>query len=272
MKSIPATLAAPLNPNRSHDNQLGRALRISTYLHVALLLFLMIKNWVLPSEPKFLAPSLQVDLVSLPQNLKKDVPSPTIPVAEQSESPAASPHAVPAPIERVEAPSIHPNEMVLHPKRAKPSSTKHQANKDREKRIHGALARIKALNKIGGNEKPGLRVAQPLTGNQLSRGTSQSGDAREAAISGYDQALRDRLIQNWALPVWLSRQNLSARVQLFLDGRGNIRNFKFLKRSGSEQFDLAVRKTLEDSQPFPPPPEEVRSWIQSEGVTLGFPL
>jgi outer membrane biosynthesis protein TonB len=264
-----------LKGKKLRRDPLGKALKISTTLHVLVLIFLIIKNWVFPSEPKFFAPSLRVDLVALPDTLKKDLPTAVTPSAPSTENSAPVPQSETKVQAKVE--EAAPHEMVLHPKKAKNHSKEKTKQKekpqDRDKKIKGALARIKALSKFSNaDEKPATRPSQLIAGNQISKGTSLSGDAKENAITGYDQALRDRLVENWALPIWLSRQNLSAKVQLFLDARGYVKDYRFLKRSGSEQFDLAVRKTIEDSQPFPPPPDTIRAWILREGVTLGFPL
>jgi TonB family protein len=140
----------------------------------------------------------------------------------------------------------------------------------REKRMKNALDRIKSLTKITDDRKSGAPV--PIRGNQVSKGTSLSEDAREAAKASYFDALRDRLHENWALPVWLARQNLSAQVQIYVDSHGRLSRFTFLRPSGNQQFDEAVKRALSESQPYPVPPEQLRGTFMADGVSVGFPL
>ena len=46
--------------------------------------------------------------------------------------------------------------------------------------------------------------------------------------------------ENWALPIWLERQKLSAQVQIWIDASGRLLRFAFVKTSGNAQFDEAV--------------------------------
>ena len=154
--------------------------------------------------------------------------------------------------------------MVLHPK----SSSK----KDRELKLKGALARIKALNSISASENDKPQKSVIIKGNKLSQGASLSADAKESAEASYLDTLRTRLQENWELPVWISRQNMSAQVQVFIDSRGRVRSYRFIKASGNAQFDSAIKKTLEESQPFPSPPLDIASALLGDGILIGFPL
>jgi TonB family protein len=192
-----------------------------------------------------------VDLVGLPDVLKKDkkivAPAPAEPekVAKQlkeAENTAKK-------IKKAEA--ARPDEVGLKRKATQ--------EKQREKRIQNALDRIKALAKL-----------QVIKGNQVSHGHSVSADAKESSDPNYLDDLRQHLQDHWALPIWLARQNLSAQVQVFIDSRGRLRDFKFLKTSGNPRFDAEVKKTLTASQPFPPPPG--KGDFLSNGVVVGFPL
>jgi TonB family protein len=160
--------------------------------------------------------------------------------------------------------------MVVKPqkleKKAEDKSKK--ADVSREKRLKSALDRIKSLSKIQEEAPSSL----PMKGNKLSKGTSLSGDAVEAAEASYFDLVRDRLQAYWELPVWLQRQKLTAEVQIFIDSRGKLRNFRFTRSSGNEKFDEEVRKALTQSQPFPIPPEAIVSSVLVDGISVGFPL
>ena len=160
--------------------------------------------------------------------------------------------------------------MVLKPKHAQDTPEKPAK---REKKLTSALDRIRALEKIEDESKSESRPSAAIVkGNKLSKGTSLSGDAKEAAEASYYDTLRSKLQENWELPVWIARQNLDAQVRVYIDPYGRVRSYRFMKASGNDQFDSAIKKTLEDSQPFPKPPDELASSLLVDGILVGFPL
>jgi TolA protein len=156
-----------------------------------------------------------------------------------------------------------PDEMVLHPKSARKTK-----DPNREKRLKAALDRIKALSRIDRELHADNAASPPIKGNKISKGSSTAEDAKESDDANYYDSVRSRLQENWALPVWLSRQNLSAQIEIVIDSHGRVREFRFKKSSGNTQFDDAVKKTLAESQPFPTPPSE----LLMNGILVGFPL
>ncbi|MCM2323527.1 MAG: cell envelope integrity protein TolA [Oligoflexia bacterium] len=271
-----SALPPPMKRN-SHPAEAGLAagVRWSFGLHAAVLLFVVIKSLVFPGKPVTYLPSLRVDIVGLPDVLKKDMASlspapPPLTAKEERTEP-------PAPKAKPEA-KADPDEMVLKPKKADPKAEA----AERQKKLKSALARIKALDKIADSTKTkavespanaSLRGTGPLIkGNAISRGTSLDGAARESAEASYFDSLRERLRENWLLPVWLARQRLSAQIMVFIDGRGTLRGFTLVRSSGNAQFDEAVRKTISQSQPFPVPPETIAGRLATDGVLVGFPL
>jgi len=128
-----------------------------------------------------------------------------------------------------------------------------------------ALDRIKALNKLDGED-------HIIKGNKISRGTSLSGEAKEKMQVTYFDGVHARLKANWALPIWLSRQNHRAKVKIFIDGLGHIKGIRFMVSSGSAEFNSEVRRAIEQSVPFSPPPKELITTVLVEGILLGFPL
>lgn len=90
--------------------------------------------------------------------------------------------------------------------------------------------------------------------------------------ASYFDLVRDRLQENWALPVWLARQNHQAQVQLFLDSRGKVKRLLLVKPSGNQNFDEAIRKSIEESEPFPLPPKALQEALATQGILVGFPL
>jgi outer membrane biosynthesis protein TonB len=231
----------------------SQSFKYSLIAHLSLIAFVILKSFVFPGKPIPYTPALRVDLVALPDLLKKDLKFiPPTPPAATKEKPKEKEEIVEEKAEEEEA--------VITTKK-----------KDaRENKIKNALARIKALDKI--SEESKTPPSPIIKGNAISKGTSLSGDAKETAMTSYYDLVRNKLQENWSLPVWVARQEFSCQVQIFIDMRGRISRYRFSKVSGNAQFDEAVKKTLKISQPFPPPTEDIASTVLVDGILVGFPL
>jgi TonB family protein len=261
---------APAGVYVASSEDYGQGLRVSVMVHAGFAAAVILRFLVFPTKPAVFVPTLRVDIVGLPDILKKDLSK--VPRAPSLDEIAqALKHAdeqlkknpPPKPLPNLPKPEPEPDRMVLHPKRAAPEVSE----ATREKRLHTALARVKALERIEQKESSPV-----VKGNKVSKGTSLSGDAKEAAQASYYDTLRERLQENWALPVWIARQELSAQVRIFIDARGRLHNYAFMKPSGNAQFDDAVKKAIADSSPFPAPPAELGSGLLADGILVGFPL
>lgn len=237
---------------------LSRGIQWSLIAHLGIASFILIKSLIFPGTPVQHVPVLRVDVVGLPDILKKDlgkIAPPPAPRAEEKTT--AAPPKKPPPEEVAK-----PDELVLKPKKTvTPKRTD----------LSAALTRIKALEKIRAAEDQ-IDAPKVVKGNQISPGSSLTGDARESAEASYYDAVLDRVRTFWSLPIWLARQNYSAQVQVFILPSGALQSFKFIQASGNPQFDEFVRQAVQDSAPFPPPPNELRSTVLGRGILLGFPL
>jgi TonB family protein len=277
---------APRNPRIGGvhpEEQLRSNLKWSLALHGGLLLVVLLRSLVFPGEPKQYRPALRVDLVGLPDILKKDLSkiSPALPPVDSApaDEPSKTTPATAAEIEKAD-----PNEMVLkkkesvserNRKRLEQLARQENAERERERKMEAALARVKSLARIRSQvagQASSSEAGVLIKGNQISKGTSLSGDAAETAELSYLDLVRDKLQQSWELPVWLARQNLSAKVEIFIDGRGVVRTLRFTRPSGNPQFDEAVKRTIAQSQPFPRPPKDQEDSLLYHGISLGFPL
>lgn len=245
-----------------NQDPLKRALAVSGIAHGTVLLVVVLKSIIFPGEPVKYTPALRVDMVGLPDLTKQDLMD--ISKALPKEAPQEK-IAKPQPKEAVKE-----DELVLKPKKKKEDAKKQE--KAREDRMESALARIRALEKVRESARNEEEAAVVIKGNKVSKGTSLSGDAKEAAEASYYDLVKDRLIENWALPPWLARQKYAAQVLITVNAQGRITAVKFLKPSGNAQFDDAIRATLKDSQPLPEPPEAVLATVENRGILLGFPL
>lgn len=251
---------------------LSKGLKWSTFAHFAFIFFVMIKSWVFPGQPLRYIPTLKVDLVALPDVLKKDLKAPSqqaneiqniLKHAEENAKRIQTAEKIPA----EKAPPRPDHEMALAPKNATGSHT--------ESKNRRALDRIRALEKIQdkvATQDSSDRRAEIVKGNKLSKGASLSGSATESLEANYLDVLRERIADRWFLPTWLARQNLDSLVRIHIDARGRMRSYRIVKSSGNEQFDQAVKQALDESQPFPVPPADLQDSLLAHGISVGFPL
>lgn len=257
------------------DTGISRGLRWSVILHAGLFISFLIKSLIFPSTIQPYLPSLRVDLVGLPDLLKKDMDRlKTLPLPKSGEPEEAIEEQKSKSKPSAQAP-VEEDDLVLNPKKAKPKGkkdTEKEEAADRKSRAQKALARIKALARVNDAEENTAEESAVLKGNQVSKGAALSGEAKESAEQSYYDKVLVKLQANWAIPIWVSRQNLQAQVQVFVDYRGRVKLLQFIKPSGNAQFDQAVKRAVSASEPFPVPPVELRGSLLNRGILLGFPL
>ena len=235
------------------DDALKKGIKWSIVFHVALVFIVVVKPVFFPDAPYI--PSLRVDLVELPQILKKDLYKVKDAGTAKPKEEAKKEEIETAP-EKVEPKS---NEMALQKK----------AKKKRKKKINSALARIKALAKL--ETTPDERNGVQVRGNQLSPGQSTDADARESAEASYNDIVKQQIYAKWLLPSYLQNRDLKALVLIKIDARGNIVEIVFRKESNNRRFDEMVVECLNSASPITPPPDNVRDLALSKGFLLGFP-
>ncbi len=224
--------------------------RRSAVLHLLVLIFALVWGITAPKSERVLLPSIRVDLVGLPEITKKEIVNLEDLKTRLDETQ-----------KKIEKPVfVPPEEMTI---KKPPEHIKEK------KDLKNAIDKIKALQSIEETVKKSTKPKSisVVKGNVVSKGNALSGESN-VSISEYAEKVRVKLLENWDLPVWLSTQNLSAKVVIFLDKAGYVNNAVLMKNSGNNQFDDYVLKTIRRSEPFGTPPQE----IQSDGMTLGFPL
>lgn len=231
------------------DQALSRAIKVSIIIHVSLLVFLILKSIVAPSEvnTKEYIPSLRVDLVALPDQKTTDQVTPAMPVPAEAEEPVKE--------VKKEVVKTAPEEKGDYSLNKK---------KNKKERMKSALDRIKALEKI--------KEGEPIRGNKVMKGSSSKGVATENVQTTYIDVVLDKVRNEWELPQWLKDKGLTAKVLIKIDRRGMITSTRFLKTSGNEQFDAAVKRTLQASVPFPAPPLSILADMSGDGIVFGFPI
>jgi TolA protein len=259
----------PDRPTMKTDEDLSLGLKWSFIGHGAILLLILVQTFVFPGKVSTYIPTLKVDLVGLPDILKKDLALPNQKQLNQEIQKVlkkAEQHTREVKPTKTVKELVQKDEMTLN----------HKATTEKtvEKKNKRALDRHKALSKIQefseSETTPQKKVL--IKGNKISPGASLSGEAREALEASYLDLLRDRLQENWTLPPWVARQNHAAQVQIYLDAQGHLHHLKFIKASGSAQFDEAVKRAVDASQPFPLPPKDLARSLLVDGILVGFPL
>jgi TonB family protein len=265
---------------KSEQNQkLRRYVKVSLGLHAGFFALLLIGKFFGPPPTELLQPSVQIDMVALP-DLVKSQNNPaldkTLPVKE------APPPPPPPPKEEEAEPAPEP----VKPNREKELALKRE--KEAESDAKKALDRLKAQKKkeekaeqkrreelVNQREQDLKRFEETyrsaLKGNQMNQGTSATG-AMQETMNAYAGHIRERLHGNWALPSWLQGKGLRAVVRMYIDGRGNILRYQFTLSSGNDAFDSYVKETVKNSSPFAPPPEEMARGLRNSGLEVQFPL
>lgn len=263
--------------------RLARYLKYSLIGHLILFVLVILANLVFPQEVKIFLPSVQIDMVALPDLLKNQA-TPTdlsLPVKDQVPPPPAESEAAKEEesAERMEAPAPEP----------KPDKKGEVAeDKKLKEKAKSALDRLRDLQKKKQQEEKKVAqenlnkrqedlkkfeetFRQALKGNQTNSGTSATGAMQDAA-NAYFGHIREKLYNNWALPSYLQGKGLRAEVAIYLDERGNLIRYRFTQFSGSDVFDNNVKAAIQKSAPFAPPPAELSKVLRNSGIGLQFPL
>lgn len=259
---IPQHLQGYYDRENLEKNHLKKALKTSLIIHSILILCILISTLVFHKQPRILQSSVKVDLVGLPDIKKADL----------TKAQAADVNELSKKLKEVESDSKDALAKIKKEILKQKELDSEMALKNKtspKKALKSAIDRIKSLQKIEDslgkeNEKPNKVAAK---GNILSKGSSLIGDSSDS-FNEYADKMKSRLTENWNLPIWLSKQDLSAQIIINLNKQGLVTSTVFVKPSGNKQFDGYVLRTIQLSQPFGPPPDD----IIENGVTLGFPL
>lgn len=222
----------------------------SIVFHGLIILVFTIKFAFFPDIPEY-SPVIRVDLVGLPDKKTPSTPAP-----------AAPPKMAPAKTE------------VSTPKETKSKSTqKAPPSKPTAQSQSQALSRIKGLQAIESlkaeAESP-TPATNTIKGNVISPGTALKGLNR-IEFNEYIGEIDAHVKNNWALPEWMRTQDFRAEVLVRIDSNGNLIERSFLKKSGNPDFDKRVWDAIENSSPFPPPPEKFTKLVGVQGITFAFP-
>jgi colicin import membrane protein len=285
-----------MEPNQPNEQELKRKryVTVSFVLHILFFLSFTVGSYFAP-KTMTLSPSVQIDMVALPDQLKNqqqpDVDM-TKPVKENpppAPPPEPEPEAKkPEPVAEPEKPS-EPDPDLMALEKEKQKLKKKKIEDDAKKRAADALKKMKeqakkeqeaeeqkrreALDKRKQDLKAfeeAYRKAQ--RGNQKNSGDSATGEVNQGVLDAYQSHMLSKIRANWGLPAFLQGKNLRATIRMHLDARGNVIKMEFTKVSGNNMFDGYAEGAIRQASPFAPPPAELAPRLKSEGVEVAFPI
>lgn len=239
---------------------LTRMVLVSLGLHLLVLLFFP-GLFLGKGNPVRIRPTYTVDLVTLPGEGQAlgPVSEGKVPSASPTHPPEAKAISLPKPVpEKV--------------KRAKEDSTRslEQALERLKKKVQQEKSLDQTFSRMEDRLKREQALERTLSQLELKRrSTSEegggSGDVTSSNVGSggsgvgfrlYYAEVLSRIKRNWLLPEnLLKRKDLSAVVMIIVQRSGRIEEVRFERKSGVEQFDQEVLRTLKKSDPLPPLPE-----------------
>jgi TolA protein len=195
------------------------------------------------------AEPINIDVVGLPNVLKKDLPLLNKSVTEEK-APKKEEMAV------LEKKNEKENEKVVEKKNNLIAKVKDSVDQE-----ENYLTKIKIIK--------GLKQQKGAGGaNTTNSGIGVSSDAVQA--NPYFQTIKEYVKNYWKIPNWINAEGLNTLVTLKISDDGNISDLTISKGSGNPEFDDLALNSVKNAAPFPPPPIAVRETLES-GVILSFP-
>ena len=234
---------------------------LSTVFHLGIFVLFMVKVFVFPSEIPIHQRSLRVDVVALPE---KQLGQKQKASGEQKTIVGTKP-------QRTKPEKTDSKKTVEKPKKMKSSKLHSKKKESFKSKQSSAVDRLKAIKKMEKGREPKEESGKKkYKGNLLNRAQSLGGLEKLHHESYLDQ-LDYHIRSHWSLPGWLANSRLKARVLLLIDKNGMILNKSFVLKSGNDDFDQYVFRTLEKANPLPSPPDDLVDFYSTRGVELRFP-
>ena len=247
---------------------------LSLTLHASFFLLALFWQKLGPHNiPLLIQPTVKVDLVALPNEVKNPEPPPmdiAKPIAEK-------PPELPPPEEKSEEETpVAPNKTSPKTHKDAENKAKNAIERMREEMETKKLAEDKKRKELLDKRKADLKKLEEtyrsaVRGNQVNQGTSNTGQMEETK-NAYGAYIANHLRENWSLPSYLQSKGFRAVVRIYLDQHGTVTKSIFTKYSGNDVFDEYVKSTIQQSSPFSPPPDEFSGKLRTVGMEVNFPL
>lgn len=226
------------------NSSFSKSLLLSIVFHMAIILLFFGKIKLFPREDISLTNSIKVKVVSLPDKIAPQKPvkkkKPKKVVKKQPKTPKKKP--------------------------SKKKAAKTQINKRKQESAFDKLKQRSAFDKLKGELTP----PKEFKGNIINDGNDLTG-LNKVRFHDYYKLFKDHLYENWQVPKWLEGGNYKAEATVKIDQQGNIVAKSLTKTSGNTVFDDSILTAIDNSTPFPPPPEAIKSVISRQIFKLGFP-
>ena len=231
--------------------------------HVAVILFMIVKVTLFPTQEINFAEAIRVDMVGLPEKYDTN----TLP--EKIDDPAK--------LEEKKLPEKVTEKTKAEDKKAKekvPDTIKIDKAKNKQKEALDKLKKMSAIEKIKqdvqNEEKRKQENEKLIKGQVISKGTALTGLAKIQS-NEYLSRLDQRIKTNWQLPQWLIGKPLKTKILLKIKPNGEIADRQIYQSSGNPTYDEYSLLAVDKSAPFPPVPEKFTEVFKEDGVIIGFP-
>ncbi len=249
------------NENFNEGNEFKAAIKWSLIAHVVVVAVFTIKATFFKDEAMDYSAAIRVDIVALPDKLD---PSKISLVKPEEKAPETKERSKPEPLPVKQTKPKEPDAINL-------TKTKNKQQEALEKlKKQSALDKIKNEVERERSAQEALKKISQVKGNILSPGTALTG-LNKLQHENYVAEVDRRVKEKWTLPEWMSKQNFVAQVRVRIDEKGQVISREVIKSSGNENYDDIVLDTIDQSAPFPPPPEKFASILSVKGIIIGFP-
>jgi outer membrane biosynthesis protein TonB len=238
-------LTSGKRPSRTRPEQSGYTFALavfySFFLHAAVVVVVLVLQFLLIPKAVFL-PSYQVKLVGPPKES------------------ASTPAAVPAPPKKAMPETAKPSPNL---KKAVVAVKKEAPKKDsmpdltRQKKTPAPVEQAKSNEATPQKPpaSPSAPIEEPATTGKKSEGVVVSSSSDDSKLAPYFSALTNRIQMNWNPPQGVKGVKAKVTFRVIRSGRV-FGDATIILSSGNTYFDLAARRAILSSSPFPPVPDD----------------
>ena len=166
------------------------------------------------------------------------------------------------------------NKALILPKKTKKQSknpdkkskalTKKEVTKSQDKQ--NSSSQTESKNNLSSDLKKKINKGNKLT-EGADNGKKDLSVQEISEINKYATLIDLQIRSQWNLPKYLTDRDLTAKIEIKINARGDITSKQLLKSSGNDLFDSRVLKAMENAAPYPPPPVSVQAVIR-DGIVF----
>ena len=215
-----------------------------------------------PNDEILLSSSMKVDIVDLPDKKKSESKAQKKKLTKEKKKKLTKKK------KKVKKPKVppKPKKVVVSKKEV---SKKEKAQVEDARAQKSALDQLKQASAFEDLEKK-VVPKEKVKGNLINEGVGLEGLDR-VQFNDYYRTFKEHLYSHWKIPKWLEGKNYRAVAIVRIDQGGNLVVKLLVEGSGNDVFDESILSAIEQSEPFPAPPESIRAIISRQTFKLGFP-